>query len=95
MGQHQPFSLPSSGALVSGFLVALQAPTNAMLPRRRDHRSMRPDLLRGRTAACCSWRSRSRPAEPPAKRSSARPWLGGLYGAVFVSMPPSPRRAWA
>ena len=76
------------GALLSGCLVALQAPTNAMLARGAGspvNAALISFAVGTAALIVVAWALGVRPA-PSAMRSLPwYAWTGGLYGAVFVS----------
>jgi transporter family-2 protein len=78
-----------AGALVSGFLVALQAPTNAMLSRGVGSPVNAALISFAVGTAALLLVAGALGVRPSAGAVRALPWYawtGGLYGAVFVSM---------
>ncbi len=78
-----------AGALVSGFLVALQAPTNAMLSRGVGSPVNAALISFAVGTVALLLVAGALGVRPPAGAVRALPWCawtGGLYGAVFVSM---------
>ena len=86
---HPAILFAISGALVSGFLVALQAPTNAMLSRGVGSPVNAALISFAVGTAALLIVAFALGVRPQAESVRALPWsawMGGLYGAVFVSM---------
>jgi transporter family-2 protein len=82
-------ALPLSLALVGGFLIAVQAPTNAMLAKASGSPVVAAfisflvgTIALGAVAAGTSGRLFA----PEFKGLPWYAWLGGLYGAIFVAV---------
>jgi transporter family-2 protein len=77
------------GALVSGFLVALQAPTNGLLARAAGspvNAALISFAVGTAALLLVALALGVRPNPAAVKALPPAAWLGGLYGAVFVSM---------
>ncbi|HEX8443969.1 MAG TPA: DMT family transporter [Allosphingosinicella sp.] len=77
------------GALLSGFLVALQAPTNAMLARGAGspvNAALVSFAVGTAALALVAFVLGVRPQAEAVRTLPWYAWMGGLYGAVFVSM---------
>jgi transporter family-2 protein len=86
----QPFVLFALlGALLSGFLVAVQAPTNAMLSRGVGspvNAALISFAVGTAALLIVAYALGVRPQTESVRSLPWSAWLGGLYGAVFVSM---------
>ena len=81
--------LPILLVLLAGSMIALQAPTNAMLARAGGSPVLAAliSFAVGTAALLCVWLASGN--RPPAKPFADLPtyaWLGGLYGAVYVAV---------
>ena len=77
------------GALLSGCLVALQAPTNAMLSRGVGspvNAALISFAVGTAALVVVAWALGVRPSGGAVRALPWSAWAGGLYGAVFVSM---------
>lgn len=78
-----------AGALLSGCLVALQAPTNALLARGVGspvNAALVSFAVGTAALLLVSFALGVRPSAGAVRALPPQAWLGGLYGAVFVSM---------
>lgn len=86
---HPAIMAALAGALLSGCLVALQAPTNALLARGVGSpvNSALVSFAVGTAALLLVAIALGvRPSPGAIRTLPPQAWLGGLYGAVFVSM---------
>lgn len=82
-------ALPIALVLAGGVLIAVQAPTNAMLARAGGSPVLAAliSFAVGTLALLAVWlASGSRPGAEPFARLPYYAWFGGLYGAFFVAI---------
>jgi transporter family-2 protein len=82
-------ALPVVLVLLAGGMIALQAPTNAMLARAGGSPVLAAliSFTVGTLALFCAWVGSGN--RPPAKAFAGLPaytWFGGVYGAVYVAI---------
>jgi transporter family-2 protein len=81
--------LPMLLVLFAGGMIALQAPTNAMLARVGGSPVLAAliSFAVGTIALFCAWlASGNRPGSAAFAGLPAYAWLGGLYGAIYVAV---------
>jgi len=81
--------LPVVLVLAAGGMIALQAPTNAMLARAGGSPVLAAliSFAVGTVALLCAWlASGNRPGAKVFAGLPAYAWFGGLYGAVYVAV---------
>lgn len=81
--------LPILLVLFAGGMIAIQAPTNAMLARAGGSPVLAAliSFAVGTVALFCAWlASGNRPPSSPFAALPPYAWLGGLYGAVYVAV---------
>ena len=84
-----PFLVPIILVFVAGAMVALQAPTNAMLSKAGGSPILAAliSFAVGTAALLVVWLgSGNRPATAPFAGLPWYAWIGGLYGAMFVTV---------
>src|SRR3982750_829698 len=82
-------ALPMLLVLFAGGMIALQAPTNAMLARAGGSPVLAAliSFAVGTAALLAVWLPRGqRPATSPFGALPSYAWLGGLYGAMYVAV---------
>lgn len=82
-------ALPIALVLVGGVLIAIQAPTNAMLAKAGDSPVLAAliSFAVGTFALLAVWlASGTRSGSEPFARLPYYAWFGGLYGAFFVAI---------
>ena len=86
---HPTIAFAILGALLSGCLVALQAPTNAMLSRGVGspvNAALISFAVGTAALIVVAWALGVRPSAAGVRELPPSAWIGGLYGAVFVSV---------
>ncbi len=86
---HPTILIAIPGALLAGCLVALQAPTNAMLARGAGspvNAALISFAVGTAALVLAAWGLGVRPAPGALRSMPWYAWAGGLYGAVFVSV---------
>jgi len=81
--------MPIVLVLFAGSMIAIQAPTNAMLARAGGSPVLAAliSFAVGTVALLCAWlASGSRPAANNFANLPAYAWFGGMYGAVYVAV---------
>lgn len=81
--------LAAGAALASGGLIAIQAPTNALLARGAGspiNAALISFLVGCLALAVAAFAFGVRPSPPALRSLPWYAWLGGLYGAVFVAV---------
>jgi transporter family-2 protein len=84
-----PAALPILLVLFAGGMIALQAPTNAMLARAGGSPVLAAliSFAVGTIALLCAWlASGNRPGTKWFVGLPAYAWIGGIYGAVYVAV---------